>query len=190
MESIWSKYRWDNKYDIFQLLVNAMKLVVTIYITAFLLMLSTDAFGSNWCTFTCCKYINNYWGNWHGTGNYVFEGSLNHFIIHDKFEHPSKYIMKVDIDGMTIEANKKNRKERVKSNSWYEYAGTVEYYTEVTFENFGNLIELWPQPNSPNTSKGKKHIAKATIRIAPYKDTPRVYNIFFEGYGLAISLKY
>lgn len=136
--------------------------------------------------YSICK--NGYWGDWGGSNGIhkmMFNGSYDRFIIHDNYFHPSEYIMKVVINNFQLDTNKKSKRQRIKNNTWYEYTGTVEYYTELTFQNFGDLAYTWPQV-SWNTSTGKKHIVNAKIIIAPYEDYPKVYNIFFENLGIGI----
>ena len=137
--------------------------------------------------------INGYWGDWKssyigvGIEKFYFNGAINHFVIHSSEEHPSNYVMKVTINDYRLDTDKKSRKQRLKDNVYYEYEGTVEYYTELTFQDFGEYTHRWPYI-SWNTSKGKKHVAKAIIKIQPYKEYPQILNIFFENYGVAISV--
>ena len=137
--------------------------------------------------------INGYWGDWKssyigvGIEKFYFNGTINNFVIHSSEEHPSNYVMKVTINDYRLDTDKKSRKQRLKDNVYYEYEGTVEYYTELTFQDFGEYTHRWPYI-SWNTSKGKKHVAKAIIKIQPYKEYPQILNIFFENYGVAISV--
>lgn len=149
------------------------------------------------CEFRSTICINGYWGDWKDSFNgnfnskisYIsFNGVYDNFIIHDSFKHPSNYIMKVVINNFQLDTDKKSKKQRIKNNTWYEYSGTVEYYTELTFQNFGDLASTWPH-GAWDTSNGKKHVVKAKIKIAPYEDYPRVYNIWFEQWGVGIRPK-
>ena len=149
--------------------------------------------------FSYCKNINGYWGEWdvsnwvedmlpsYRQDRFYFNGSVNDFVIHHNSDHPSQYVMRIIVNNLEIDTNKKSKKQRIKDNTWYEYTGTVEYYTELTFQNFGDIIEHWPF-SKWKTSNGKKHVVNAIIKIAPYKDYPKVYHIFFENYGVAISV--
>lgn len=171
-----------------------------IIIYTFISLFCANVFGQGQLTFNYSKCINNYWGRWYSSAPsvdihcYNISGSYSNFIIHHRDLHPSQYMMKVIINNMVIETNKKKKKQRIKSQQWYEYTGIVEYYTYTTFENFSSIIENWPNGDNnewqgaPNTSNGKKHTVNAIIKIAPYKNKPQCYNVFFEGIGLGLSL--
>lgn len=156
-----------------------------------LLTVSTTAFGQN---FSYNKCINGLWGNWeqppYRTFVYKLTGDkdlYNEFIICAPYEHPSKYIMKVTMFGQVVEKDKKKRKEALKSKTWYEYPAMVEYYTLNMADRFKDVIGRWPL-DGYNTDF-EKHYVPATVKIAPYKDKPDSYNVWFEDYGLALKLK-
>lgn len=143
--------------------------------------------------FSFCKLINGYWGQCESSnpytyieGGYILQGTYDEFIIYEHGKHPSQYIMKVKLFAMRIEEDKKIKKKRIKSGQWYQYSGSVEYYTKRELERFSNIIQTWPY--TPNTSNGKCHTVAATIKIQPYKKKPEVYNIFFENLGIGIQL--
>lgn len=145
-------------------------------------------------SFYFCKYINGYWGKWENSnpytyieGGYLIKGNYDEFIIYDYNNHPSQYIMKVKLFAMDVETDKKLKKQRIKSGQWYEYSGTVEYYTQGLWDKFKNIMHQWP--NVPDASNGEIQTASATIKIQPYKKRPEVYNIFFENIGLGIQFK-
>lgn len=143
--------------------------------------------------FSFCKCINNYWGKWEHfnpyqtmSKGYVLDGTYNEFIIYAYDKHPSQYIMKVKLYAMSVDNDKKAKKRRIKENQWYEYTGSVEYYTHGLWDKFKDIINQWPFV--PDASNGEVHTASATIKIQPYKKNPKVYNIFFEGYGIGLDL--
>lgn len=77
-----------------------------------------------------------------------------------------------------------------KANQWYEYQGTVSYYVSddcPTAEAIakGNQLVI-PNPRQDVTPRVKR-TANATIKIAPYKDRPAVYNIWFDDIGIGFS---
>ncbi|MCX2573659.1 hypothetical protein [Pedobacter sandarakinus] len=163
-----------------------MKRLVTLWLIA----LSTTAFGQN---FGYNKRINDLWGNWENPpyGLFVYKligttDPYNEFIIYKAYDHPSKYIFKVTMFGQVVEMDKKKRKEAIKSGKWYEYPAMVEYYTANMSDRFEDLIVNWPIVSYSNESE--KHYVAATVTIAPYKDKPKNYNIWFEGLGLAIQI--
>lgn len=143
--------------------------------------------------FSYCKLINGYWGQWENSnpyrfidGGYLLQGTYDEFIIYENGKHPSQYIMKVKLFAMRIEEDKKIKKKRIKSGEWYQYTGSVEYYTKDVLERFNDIIQQWPYTS--DTSNGKRHTVAATIKIQPYKKKPEVYNIFFENLGIGIQL--
>lgn len=144
--------------------------------------------------FNFCKLINGYWGQWECSnpyqfieGGYLMQGTYDEFIIYEYGKHPSQYIMKVKLFAMRVEQDKKIKKKRIKSGEWYQYTGSIEYYTTGVLERFNDIIQQWPYV--PNSSNGKPHTVAATIKIQPYKKKPETYNIFFENMGLGIQIK-
>lgn len=94
--------------------------------------------------------------------------------------------MKVKLFAMSVDNDKKAKKQRIKTDQWYEYTGTVEYYTNGLWDKFKDIVNQWPYV--PDASYGEVHTVSATIKIQPYKKNPKVYNILFEGYGIGINL--
>ena len=143
--------------------------------------------------FSFTKCINNYWGEWKYSnpyrtidGGYLLNGTYDEFIIYAYDKHPSQYIMKVKLFAMSVDNDKKAKKQRIKTDQWYEYTGTVEYYTNGLWDKFKDIVNQWPYV--PDASYGEVHTVSATIKIQPYKKNPKVYNILFEGYGIGINL--
>ena len=141
------------------------------------------------------KFIDNYWGQWKSTNlfeyvpsGYVLSGTYDDFIIYEYGNHPSKYIMKVRIYGMPNVVDKKEKKRRIKSKQWYEYRGTVEFFTDTHYTSTREVVSRWPYVSSATDSNTKLNTKTATIKIQPYKKKPLVYNIFFEGFGIGIKL--
>lgn len=162
-------------------------------------LLITSVFSiSGFCqrNFNSCTYINKYWGKWQDNPAYVIGkgDSDDSFIIYTQYSHPSAYIMKITINNMLIEKDKREIKKRIKSNQWYESTGTVEYFTNQEFPDFNKQIISWPSPSlsailnatNPNV---KSIVSKATIKLAPYKKNPETFNIYFDGVGIGIQLQ-
>lgn len=154
-------------------------------------ILFTPVFCQNY--FNYSKLINGYWGEWISSnpytyidGGYLMKGTYDEFIIYEYGKHPSQYVLKVKLFHMAVDPNKKRKKKRVKSNEWYEYQGSVEYFTVNEQEKLESIIHKWPY--TPDASVGKSHTVPATIKIQPYKKYPEVYNIFFEDNGLGIHI--
>ena len=96
--------------------------------------------------------------------------------------------MKVRIYGMPNVVDKKEKKRRIKSKQWYEYRGTVEFFTDTHYTSTREVVSRWPYVSSATDSNTKLNTKTATIKIQPYKKKPLVYNIFFEGFGIGIQL--
>ena len=153
-------------------------------------------------------YYDGYWGEWedayisslYGDDNTVdtslpymkIYGDYSGFCTYANTDHPSAYMFKFQITNY-ITPDKKTRKYHLKNNKWFEYNGVVEYFVKDEHESIKDILakgsvfgripatqSIWPG--------AKKRIANATIKIAPYKDHPKVYNIFFEGVGVGIDL--
>ena len=103
----------------------------------------------------------------------------------------------------------------MKNNLWWEYQGTVEYYICDLYPTLTDFVKIkyrFLRDFDVNDSeyekklsalkaskmlKGqsftpisfKKIIKQATIKIAPYKKVPRVYNIYTDDCGIALDLR-
>ncbi len=89
--------------------------------------------------------------------------------------------------------DKKTIKLHYKNNMWYEYSGTVEYYVTEKYPTILDILKAFDFPyfNYDSGSDGNpcvKRTARATIKIAPYKDHPKCYNIYFDNIGVGIDL--
>jgi len=146
-------------------------------------------------------YLDGYWGPWDSWNLYSLYGNYGGFCCYWQgrysFEsnHPSEWEWRFTINNYN-EPTKKERKEHWKKNIWYEYQGTFEYYISDEYQSIKQMFREHGRPCvSPanhRTEKGQmpcvKRTVPATIKIAPYKDHPKVYNIWFEDVGFAISL--
>jgi hypothetical protein len=70
----------------------------------------------------------------------------------------------------------------LKNNLWYEFSGTIECCFSSVPENAIYLDA------SQSARYNKPSIKMATIKIAPYKNRPECYNIFFDNSGIGIQL--
>ncbi len=149
------------------------------------------------------SYYNGYWGQWksHTTRytyfppyyKYSLNGGYSGFIIYSRGDHPSEYIFKFDIYGYWV-PDKKEKKEHIKNNEWYEYSGFVEYYVTEKYPTIEAVLKTYQFPyfNSGSGSEGNpcaRRKTSAKIQIAPYKNHPKVYNIWFDGVGVAIDME-
>lgn len=156
-------------------------------------------------------YYNGYWGDWK---NYWTEcwGNYGGFKLYNYGEHISNYHFAFNINGYTT-PSKKEIKEHRKNKTWWTYTGTVEYYISDVYptlksalmelgrpleekdaDDFDYKYKKLPLARAANMSKNGKTIgftriiAKATIKIAPYKKHPDTYNIWVDDVALGISL--
>lgn len=147
-----------------------------------------------------CAYYDGYWGEW--TQQYLLPlysweqrkdyynlyGNYSGFIIYDKEFHPSQYCFKFQINNY-VPPTKKQIKEHYKKKEWYEYSGTAEYYVVERAPTIKDVLKQFGFPIY-HFGMGPKRVANATIKIAPYKKRPQVYNIWFDDVAVAVSLDY
>ena len=141
-----------------------------------------------------CAYYDGYWGKWKLQAEaytnrswYSLYGNYSGFIVYLTSVHPSEYCFKFQIDSYN-QPSQDDIKYHWKNNIWYEYSGYVEYFVD----RWAPTIKKSLQENSfASVSKGEysqMKTSRATIKIAPYKKRPKVYNIWFEDVGIAIDL--
>ncbi len=139
-----------------------------------------------------CGYFDGFWSNWMAAGGVEINGNYDGFIIYLPKEGPWEYRFKFKINNMTF-PDKKQRKKDIKANKWYQFSGTVEYYIS---DDYLSAIELFRSNKGPKFLAAKqqsgrptkKITSKATIKIAAFKDYPKVYNIFYDKVGFGIDL--
>lgn len=145
----------------------------------------------NYLSFAAC--FDGYWSDWKDVSNATkIKGDYSGFIIYNVNDGPWNYYFKFKIDYFWM-PDKKKRREHRKENKWYEYTGVVEYYI---CDDYPNIYEIFKKYRGPrfiskaleNGRPTKKITSRATIKIAPYKDHPKCYNIWFDNVGLGIDL--
>lgn len=135
------------------------------------------------------SYYDGYWGLWRNTSGCSIRGNYSGFIIYASQDHPSMYFFKFQISNYIVpDAN--TLKYHRKSNEWLQYSGTVEYFVSETYQTITDVLRRnhFPSKFDSNKEPVAKRTTNATIRIAPYKDHPKVYNIWFDGVGVGIDL--
>ena len=138
-----------------------------------------------------CGHFDGYWSDWVNLDAEI-KGNYDGFIIYLPKEGPWEYRFKFNINNMQF-PSKKQRKQDIKNDKWYEFSGTVEYY--IT-DNYPTIIQLFRAAKGPmfapakldNGRPTKKVTKRATIKIAPFKDRPKTYYIWFENVGFGINL--
>lgn len=152
-------------------------------------------------------YYDGYWGEWknHWLPSlfssmpekyyYGLYGNESGFIVYDIDEHPSNYVFKFQINNY-MAPTKQQIKEHNKRNEWYMYSGTVEYYVVESHPTIKEILKKFGFPlyhKEVHDNYGNyavKRVANATIKIAPYKKHPEVYNFCFDDVAIAIHLVY
>ena len=90
-----------------------------------------------------------------------------------------------------IAPTKKELKEHQKSGEFFEYRGTVEYCVNDKYPNAEALAKactfVLPNPRYDDTPTVTR-TTYATIKVAPYKKKPMVFNIWFDNIGIAVSV--
>ena len=112
-------------------------------------------------------YYNGYWGEW--KKQYYTYTKQSWYQIYGNY-------------------SKEERKNHRKNNIWYEYTGIVEYSVNSDYPTIKDALKSSYTFPCVKNGDGYKKTARATIKIAPYKDYPQVYNIWFEDVGIAIDL--
>lgn len=136
---------------------------------------------------------NGTWYPWRQGHGVTLSGSWDYFAVHSIYYDSSRFYFKIKIDNFTIPP-KKVRKDHLKSNTWYEYSGYIEYWIDDDHLDFISALEdealkLLPGAAVPWLQfGGRPSIVKkspAKIMIQPYKSYPQLFNIWFEGIGYA-----
>lgn len=140
---------------------------------------------------TAC--IDGNWTGWSGPSiNLGIRGGYAGFTIGDIWGGEWDPWFRFTIDNFYI-PDKETRSQRVKSKTWYEYTGTVEYYVDddapsayACFKEYGH--DMFVSMRGHENRGIKKIVSRARIKIEPYKEHPKVYNIFYDNVGLGIDL--
>jgi len=140
-----------------------------------------------------CAYLDGYWSSWTTGYGLKIQGNYNGFIIYDENDGPWDPMFKFTINNFYMDTDSRSRK--LQGDRWYEFSGTVEY---KICDQYLTAYSLFKDQKGPSfiTDRalkeagrpGKKVTSRATIKIAPYKDHPKVYNIFYDNVGLGIDL--
>jgi len=160
-------------------------------ITILALLFSATVYCYPWCKTSI--YIDGSWLPWRDCSGVVQYGQWNNFTLAptgDGYSH--LFYIRVIIDNFVI-PDRKTRKLHLKSNEWYEYSGYIEYWIDDDHPDFLSQtnrihVSYLPSNDQYRTFDGRPRIikrSKAIIKIEPFKKTPLVYNIWFEGIGFA-----
>lgn len=183
--------------------------ILLIVLPLLLLMLSWDSVRAE--NVGTCVHIHGYWTDWvQRNGDYSREldysarknDATETFMgmeFRQKGADPWQWCFRFYVDNY-IKPDKSTRKQHLKSNEWYVYTGTVEYYVTDDYPTIEEVLDTFRFPIIPASgdfgwgySKIKydrprvKRTAKATIKIAPHKDMPECFNIYFDNIGIGLS---
>lgn len=91
-----------------------------------------------------------------------------------------------------LPTTKEELKEHLKTGEWIEVNGWVEYYVNDMKPTAADVAKtsyfVIPNPRKDKTPNARR-MASATIKIAPYKNKPEVYNIWFDGIGVGLDVR-
>ena len=164
------------------------------FITCFIIAINAQISTNSW--------HDGYWGEWKSHTmrftysspiyEYGLSGGKEGIAIYKKGDHPSAFFFRFAITTYFVNPDKKTKKAHIKNDTWYEYQGRVEYYVTEEYPDIVSILRKYEFPcfNINSGSEGNpcvKRTANATIKIAPYKDHPRVYNIYFDNVAVGIS---
>lgn len=157
-------------------------------------------------TLKTCANVHGYWTQWQTRNIYYsllgtssdelrmmirYNTSTGSFIgmeFRKSYSNEWDWCFKFEMDNY-YRTTKKERKAHTKTNQWYEYSGWVEYYVTDDYPTIEKVLEVYKFPMiepKGQTSRAKRR-ARATIKIAPYKNEPECFNIYFDGVGVGIS---
>lgn len=166
-----------------------MKRSIIITIVAFLF--SATAYSYPWCK--TAVYKDGSWLPWRDCSGVAQFGHWNNFTLAPSLSgYSHKFYFRVIIDNFVI-PDRKTRNLHIKNNEWYEYSGYIEYWIDDDHPDFLSQTDRTPVSYLPDNDQYRTwdnrprviKKSKATIKIEPYKKTPLMYNIWFEGIGFA-----
>lgn len=137
---------------------------------------------------------NNYWTDWKSCSSVAFRGNWSQMTAYNTVTgNTSTFYFRLTINGFSLPDNK-TKKSHLKTKSWYEYSGSIEYWIDDEHLDFISTCSLTGFPIDANpsvkTDNTPSIIKKSTaiIKISPYKKYPEVYNVWFDDIGFAFSM--
>lgn len=132
-----------------------------------------------------CSYYNGYWGNWISNlkNAYFYDDEI---LFVSPGNHPANYIYKIKFNSNYVDNDKKSRKRHQKDGIWYEYRGTIEIRKDKKM-SLAEWLSGHHRLNYPSDYETVRF--PCTIRIKPYKKTPKIINIWFEDYGIGFDFR-
>ena len=130
------------------------------------------------------SYIDGYWGEWEDFfPQPERSGYHSDFVIYRKGDHPSEFVLKVDLDpGIDINALK---------NSWVKKHGTITFYVPESFHFTQRSQECrWLASGGLHRLiRGEKRVVcYAEIHVSKNSKNTLIYKIYFNGYAVALII--
>lgn len=129
------------------------------------------------------------WSQWREYPGRTFSNSDNSAIVLKSAGGTQYFAFFID---HYVKPSKKDLKQHIKSDTWFEYTGTVEYCVNDEYPTAESLAKacrfVVPNPRVQDTPTVTR-TTRATIKIAPYKEVPVVFNIWFDNIGIGISVR-
>lgn len=159
-----------------------------------LLVSCSTLYGPNNSGIQMSTYKGNYWGEWAKVFQGKSSGSLSSFVLYQGFVHPSDYFIRISIFHGTPSTQPKD--------VWCSYTGEIEFYTTPPDPQFPRTDRRISEDfitglsySFPGNSLGiifpvtGATIVKrpATVKVLK-KRNAYVYNVYFDGVGVGISL--
>ena len=140
--------------------------------------------------------MDGYWSSWNFSLLEV-TGSMRNFVLFNGSDHPSIFLLRWKADNYT-KPSKKEIKEHIKSDSWFEYTGTVEYWVSEEYPTIKDVLKkkqgsLVTNPdsgygNSQSSGRKVKRTATAKMMCQFYKNGYiKNINLFFDNIGYGIG---
>lgn len=140
-------------------------------------------------------WYDGYWGEWKeqysrytGVCYYNLFGNYSGFTVYYRSDHPSNYSLKFQISSYTP-PSKEMIKYHYKNNIPFEYSGIVEYFVSESYPSIKSALKSWGftwVKNGDNDSY--KRTVNATIKISPYKKSPKCYTLIFDDVAIGLDL--
>lgn len=166
--------------------MNFSKLTKCLFILVIIMVSTSKALSAD-ISLNC--NVNNYWNKWERAYSVGVYGNYSGFSLSYSGDANWDWYFKFQIDNY-VAPTKEELKRHQKLDLWFVYFGTVEYYVTDKYPTIEAVMRasgahLLPPYGSEHRVK---RTARATIKIAPYKKRPKVYNIYFDNVGYAIDL--
>lgn len=129
-------------------------------------------------------YIDGYWGEWEDFfPQPARSGNHSDFVIYRKGDHPSEFVLKVDMDsGIDLNALK---------NGWVKKHGTITFYVPESFHFTRRSQECrWLASGGLHgLIRGENRVVcYAEIHVSKNSKNTIIYNIYFNGYAVALIM--